>query len=504
MKHPFETTPLHILPHDDLARGGDLYVSRQWLPGMVPLQELRQLYGYKMRGVERRQLKFSAGGRTDTVNIGTGTGGVVQEWWPGDGRPQLSNNAGEAGRSLFNQTLFCIGEDYYANPTLAGDKFDAFFPDQDHSPKMQMPPFNFRQHTLIHGGRIIELEVSGNRMRVGTIPIEWDPDGKWKGMDFNHGGSVLTAREYRNILMEYEVDFHWEMPGVHRVVSRCNLPEVDPRWNLKWGSLGMFMTFGFDEVFAYRSDDAGVLHPLLDQKMCEPLSTELTSWDDKGYWVQGNLSAPHGRDAETRQNVRFLVLDKPVKVSCIFMDGPEGTRLRIDPKPKVLPPTGQITAPAAFMAQTSDVQVRYGWRNRIQIGGGSGIFNVSDQSGSYPKDLFGEGGNAIVYVSRKDSPNPWSFKQDLAVALYTPFLDSLSGAPGTLSQRHLRWGSKRAAATPTNGQKDNPVMILADTSQWNAGLTKPESPLESTAYVCSGTLQEVLTQLTELGAAVVV
>lgn len=502
MTNIFRKKLLHVLPAEDNLGEVDYYLSRSWLPGMLPIEDLGlKLYGAPLHPFALQEEVFYAnppgtgsgdgGGRRDIVSIGVGTGGCIQEWVPGDG-PQLFNHAGNSGRSM-QQTFFVSGGGVHLNPTMAGDKFDAYFPDSV-DPKVPAPPLNYSQRTLLHGARMIQHERTANFFKTVGIPLEWDPDGVWFG--HNHGGGVLDAVEYPDLRFGFAVDMHWKKPGLHRVISTAVIPEVPRDRNLSWTPLHMSLRFGYDEIEAFNGA-SGTFTNMQDKPLCDDLETVVVSWQDKGRFLLGTLRDAHGRQAETRQNV--LYGQAAIGESSIFMDDTRSGRVRIDPKPLThqLAPA-RVSAPRAVMAEFEDIQMRYGYQNRVAIGGGSGLFRGKDQSGGYPVSIFGERGNAVIYTSRVDSTNPWSFRQDFSIALFLPWLDKRSGDPKTESQRHLRWASKRGAGVPQNGKMDQPVVVLADTNSWNAGLPRPSGRLTSTAYLCMGTRAEVREMLTYL------
>lgn len=481
----FRKELLHVLPNDDLS-DVDYYLSRKQLAGMLPIKELGlELYGYPLRPLRMQNEFFhDAGGRVDTVSIGVGTGGCIQEWRPGTG-PQLFNHAGMCGRSM-NQTFFVTGHGEHWNPTMAGDKFDRFFPGSV-DPKIAAPPLNWSQHTNIHGSPMLQMEREGNTLRTSGMPLEWDPDGQWDGFDQNHGGGVVTAVAYPDLRHSFEINMHWGMPGIARITSRALVTAVPKKYNFKWGSLALFPRFGYDEITAYDGQNRRYAN-ILGSPLCARLDTVVESWEDTGPYLLGTLRHPHGRRDGTRQTLIIGSPHDPQVVSVIFMDGPQSRRLRIDPKPAHAMPSGvPIKAVQAVAAELSDTVTRYGFNGRVEMGGG-------DQEGSYPSDFFGSEGNAIIYSSHAGSINPRSFKQDFALALFIPWVDKRSGAAGTMDQRHLRWSSK-GRGEGGNGAMENPVMVLADTHQWDAGMERPHGLLESTAYKCTGTMAEVKAML---------
>jgi len=480
---PFRKKLLHVFPHEDLADGTDYYLSRSRLPGMLPLDELDlQLYGYPINPTEMQSHVFLASnGRADTVKVGIGTGGCIQEWTPGAG-PQFLNHAGWCGRSI-NQTLFVSGGGVHMNPTMAGDKYDAFFPDHP-DPKVPAPPINYRQHTLMHGSRLLSLEHDGNNLKTESVPLEWDGDGVW--FQVNNGGNSMDAVEYPDLRFRFDIDAHWQLPGLHRFRSRVIFPEVSEVHNLFWTPMGMHLRMGFDEITVFNGE-TNTFTDALNKPLCEAFDSTVT-WQPQGTFFMGTLAKAHGRAAETRQNT---TLQGGRVLSLVYMDGPTSKRVRTDNNIPPAPPNGPISSPRAVVAEVTDIQTRYGFEDRLAIGGGTGLFMGSDQTGSYPHNLFGNTGNGLIYSTSPTSTNPWSFKQDTAVGLYVPDLDVRSGSPETESQSHLRWATKRSTNIPTNGVIDQPTMILANTRQWTAGLPRPSGVVESTCYLCTGTVAEV-------------
>lgn len=481
--------PLHMLPTDDLSRP-DLYLSRQQLPGMVPLSDLGvQLYAQWCRPLEMETIQLGHG---DFIELGVGTGGCIQGWHHNG--VDLINRAGMCGRSAFNSALFVTkpGVGVLSNPTQAGSKIDDYhWRDANGKwvdPKVQEFPRNLPQNTWVQGGRVLAWHATADTLHVEAIPAEWDPDGYWFAK--NHGGSVFTQMEPQWCRFFTDIDFHIH-PNVHRVRNGLLLPNQVPEdHGMVWDPGGLHLCFGFDDILLW---EGGASRSILDAEMVPPIHNQPVTWADKGTFLEGTLNVPHGRRSATRQTVE---LDH-IPTSVIFT-GPQTIRLG-PPKPTITPGT-MLNAPKVVWAEFDDVQSRYLFQNRLTIGGGTGTWHHSDQTGAYALANPATGPVGVIYAAREGSSNPWSFNTDIAVGLLAPQVDVRAGPPQA-HQRQLRWCSKRAKGkTPTNGVRDVPVVVSSYIDQWDPGTPKPRGLLESECWVAVGTLDEVRENLEWAGS----
>lgn len=140
--------------------------------------------------------------------------------------------------------------------------------------------------------------------------------------------------------------------------------------------------------------------------------------------------------------------------------------------------------------------MRYGFSNRVDIGGGTGKFLGRDETGSYPDDVLGTAG-AIIYRARADSDRPWSFTKDFCVGMWVPSLTEKSDG----HNRFLRWASKRSKDVPTHGADDLANLVLAHTQNWLRGTQKPPNGmLETVQYLLVGSWEQTQSNLEWLRA----
>ena len=237
LTYPFRRTVLHVVPKDDLS-AGDRYAD-----------------GYRMLGRELRQEVI--GSARDVLGLGLGTGGVPHEWWCGE--EQMLNAAGFGGRSIAETMFLSNKEGLRGNPTMGGDKFDAYMDGQYKIDHTDRPPRGCAYDDWIHGAKITRLENRAGVLTIESIPLEWDPDGMWPNnpAHYAHGGNVMAAVECSDL--RFRLMFREERPGLYRVEARAVLSTVAPLpERFVWGAIETFPRFGFDTILAYNGETAGL------------------------------------------------------------------------------------------------------------------------------------------------------------------------------------------------------------------------------------------------------
>ena len=471
------------------------YICRERLPGFVRADKAGlHLWAHKRNlknQADPKQVVTTKGTRTDTLTVGHGCGGIIQEWRSEDTSAgydiQWLSKAG-LNRGIGAQIEYVDAAGNQYHPTQAGSLYDT-------GPDIGTYTDGYASTDVVQGSLLVGFRfkaIAGSwfRYRVVSVPLEWDPRGTIYGTD--HHGDFLNAIVYPDIRITTEADINFlDVAGLHSIATSITVPE--------FGDLGDVSThithdialrFGFDQVIAY---DGGYTD-MVATELVPAISDTVASYTDQGGDVLTvTLSSAHSRPAGTIHRVTFAGMSGSPDINgdwtATFTTSTAFTI--VFPGHALNYTGGTVSAPARSFADTGDnSQIREALNDQLVISGTDGQ-GGADLSGTYPDKSEFVSTNAfhgVIYRALAAGGAAWSLDTDFAVGLLAQKIDSRT-TPG--GQRGFRFSSRRGVAAPPGGDTDPEWMQLAFQRKWPSDRIAPRGQSSSVVTLLTGTYAEV-------------